>query len=168
MKITPIGTGFIPFSPFVQPFLSKDTRKDITEVAATILGIDVATIDSRRNGLSLHYFGCMKLSGLVILLITTTQLYSQKLYSVEYPSQSDLKVFVVDYESQCDLKVFKVDYPSQVDGNQGLWHFVDYPSQSDFKIYFVDYESQSDLKIYFVKYQSQAGWRDKSKQHLLY
>jgi len=49
-----------------------------------------------------------------------------------------------------------------------LWYFVDYPNQSDKKIYFVDYPNQSDLKIFFVKYNNQSGWRDKSKQHLLY
>jgi len=75
---------------------------------------------------------------------------------------------VVEYENQCDLKVFKVDYPNQVDGNKGLWYFVDYPNQSDKKIYFVDYPNQSDLKIFFVKYKNQSGWRDKSKQHLMY
>lgn len=75
---------------------------------------------------------------------------------------------MVDYESQADLKVFKVDYSSQVNGNKGLWYFVEYISQADKRICFVDYASQSDLKIYFVKYSSQAGWRNKSKQHLLY
>ena len=45
---------------------------------------------------------------------------------------------------------------------------VDYPNQSDKKIYFVDYPNQSDLKIFFVKYKNQSGWRDKSKQHLMY
>ena len=39
--------------------------------------------------------------------------YSQKIFTTDYPSQSDIKVFVVDYESQSDLKVFKVDYQSQ-------------------------------------------------------
>ena len=57
--------------------------------------------------------------------------YSQKVYSVDYSNQSDVKVYVVEYENQCDLKVFKVDYPNQVDGNKGLLYFVDYPNQSD-------------------------------------
>ena len=57
--------------------------------------------------------------------------FSQKIFSVDYPSQSDIKVFVVDYESQSDLKVFKVDYLSQSKGNKGLWYFVKYPSQSN-------------------------------------
>ena len=39
---------------------------------------------------------------------------------------------------------------------------------SDKKICFVDYENQADLKIYFVKYKNQAGWRNKSKMHLMY
>ena len=89
--------------------------------------------------------------------------FSQKIFTVDYPSQSDIKVFVVDYESQSDLKVFKVDYQSQSKGNEGLWYFVKYSSQSDKKIFFVDYPSQSDLKIYFVKYKSQSGWRNNSK-----
>ena len=33
---------------------------------------------------------------------------------------------------------------------------------------FVDYESRADLKVFFVEYESRAGWRNKSKQHLLY
>ena len=58
---------------------------------------------------------------------------SQKIFSVEYQNQSDVKVYVVEYENQSDLKVFKVDYPNQVDGNKGLWYFVDYQNQSDKK-----------------------------------
>ena len=49
----------------------------------------------------------------------------------------------------------------------GLWFSVDYESQADKKVFFVEYESQADLKIYFFDYESQAGWRNKSKQHLL-
>ena len=33
--------------------------------------------------------------------------FGQKIYSVDYSSQADIKVYVVDYESQCDLKVYK-------------------------------------------------------------
>lgn len=94
--------------------------------------------------------------------------YSQKVFSVDYASQADVKVFVVDYESQCDLKVFKVDYSSQAGNNDGAWFFVDYESQADKKIFFVDYESQADLKIFFVDYSSQAGWKSSSKKHLMY
>mgnify|MGYP006866123232 CR=1 FL=1 len=104
----------------------------------------------------------------ILFLIVPSLIFSQNIYSVQYESQSDIKVYDVDYESQCDLKVFKVEYASQVKGNDGLWYFVDYESQADKKIYFVDYESQSDLKIFFVPYQSQAGWRENSKKHLLY
>ena len=105
---------------------------------------------------------------LISLIFIPSLLYSQKIFSVEYESQSDIKVFVVEYESQCDLKVFKVEYESQGKGNEGLWYFVKHQSQSDKKIFFVEHESQSDLKIFFVKYQSQSGWRDKSKKHLFY
>lgn len=93
---------------------------------------------------------------------------AQKIYSVKYSSQADIKVFVVKYESQCDIKVYKVDYESQASGNEGKWFFVKYESQAKKKIFFVDYESQADLKVYFVDYSSQAGWKNNSKKQLLY
>jgi hypothetical protein len=94
--------------------------------------------------------------------------FAQKVFSVDYESQADVKIFVVDYESQADLLVFKVDYESQATGNEGLWSFVKYASQASKKIYFVDYESQADVKVFFVQYQSQAGWKNKEKQHFFY
>ena len=67
---------------------------------------------------------------LIGLIFLPSLIFSQKIFTTDYPSQSDIKVFVVDYESQSDLKVFKVDYQSQSKGNEGLWYFVKYPSQS--------------------------------------
>jgi hypothetical protein len=106
-----------------------------------------------------------------ILLLSTFcvfQLKAQKVFSVDYASQADVKVYVVKYESQADLKVFKVNYESQVGQNDGKWFFVKYVNQADKKIYFVDYESQADVKLFFVQYQSQAGWRNASKRHFFY
>jgi Family of unknown function (DUF6150) len=80
---------------------------------------------------------------------------AQKIFSVDYESQADVKVFVVDYESQADLKVFKVKYESQAVSNEGKW-------------FFVKYASQAKKKIYFVKYESQSGWRNSSKKSLMY
>ena len=68
----------------------------------------------------------MKKLTLFFLVIFFNKSYSQKVFSTDYASQSDIKVFVVDYESQADLNVFKVDYQSQAKGNDGLWYFVDY------------------------------------------
>ena len=51
---------------------------------------------------------------LILLFIIPLTSYPQKVYSVKYSNQSDVKVYVVDYENQSDLKVFKVDYPNQV------------------------------------------------------
>ena len=39
--------------------------------------------------------------------------FSQKIFSVEYASQADIKVYVVDYKSEADLNVFKLNYFSQ-------------------------------------------------------
>ena len=105
---------------------------------------------------------------IAILYFTPLCLFSQKMFSVKYQSQADIKVFVTRYSSQADLNVFKVKYQSQAIKNEGKWFFVKYQSQADKKIYFVDYVSQSDLKIFFTKYSSQSGWRNKEKVHLLY
>ena len=87
---------------------------------------------------------------LLVILFFSSNLYTQNIFTVEYPYQSDIKVFVVDREYKADLNVYKVKYPYQVKGNKGLWHFVDRQYKSDKNIFFVDYEYQSDLKIFFV------------------
>ena len=38
---------------------------------------------------------------------------AQKVFSVNYPNQADVKVFVVKYENQADLKIFFVSYQNQ-------------------------------------------------------
>ena len=55
----------------------------------------------------------MKHMSILVFILIPFISFSQKVYSVEYSNQSDLKVFVVEYENQCDLKVYKVDYPNQ-------------------------------------------------------
>ena len=44
--------------------------------------------------------------------------FSQKIFSVQYKSQADIKIFVVEYKSQADLCVYKVDYKSQAGWNK--------------------------------------------------
>jgi predicted YcjX-like family ATPase len=109
-----------------------------------------------------------KTACITLLVVNSSDGNAQKVFSVKYESQADLKVYVVKYESQADLKVFKVKYESQAADNNGKWFFTKYENQADKKIFFVDYESQAELKIFFVPYESQAGWREKSKKALLY
>lgn len=77
-----------------------------------------------------------------VLLAPMLSMMAQKIYSVDYENQADVKVYVVEYENQADLKVYKVDYENQARGNEGKWYFVDY--------------------------ENQAGWEKRSKIHLLY
>jgi hypothetical protein len=51
------------------------------------------------------------------------KLSAQKVFSVDYSSQADLKVFVVKYESQADLNVYKVKYQS-FSNNQPLFQLI--------------------------------------------
>jgi hypothetical protein len=51
------------------------------------------------------------------LMLLSTGIFGQKVHTVDYESQADVKVFVVDYESPADLKVYKVQYESQASWN---------------------------------------------------
>lgn len=46
---------------------------------------------------------------------------AQKVHSVDYENQVEVKVLVVKYENQADLKVFKVKYNNQAGQNDGKW-----------------------------------------------
>ena len=121
------------------------------------------------NNKSLLQMNTIKTTVVIAFLIGFgIQLQAQKVFSVEYETQADIKVFVVKYETQADLKVYKVKYESEAKENKGKWFFTEYETQADKTIYFVKYETQADLKIFFVEYETQAGWRKKSKKHLMY
>ncbi len=98
----------------------------------------------------------------MLSVVLWTECRAQKVYSVKYASQADIKVYVVDYESQADLLVYKVDYQSRAGDNDGRWFFTDYESQADKSIYFVDYESQADLIITLLSMRVE---KDENKQH---
>ena len=49
----------------------------------------------------------------IIVLFFTPMSFAQKVYSVEYQNQADVKVFVVDYENQADIKIYFVAYENQ-------------------------------------------------------
>ena len=52
-------------------------------------------------------------SFLLVLLAVSATASAQKVFSVQYENQADVKVYVVKYENQADLKVFKVKYENQ-------------------------------------------------------
>jgi len=58
---------------------------------------------------------------LIIALFFAPMSFAQKVFSVKYQNQADVKVFVVDYENQADLKVYKVKYQNQADKYEGRW-----------------------------------------------
>ena len=68
----------------------------------------------------------IRLLFLLCFLCFSSFIYAQKIFSVEYKSQADVKVFVEKYESQADLVVYKVKYSSLAGDNDGNWFFVDY------------------------------------------
>ena len=48
-----------------------------------------------------------------LLLLTFTSVKAQKVHSVQYANQADIKVYVTEYENQADLKIFFVKYENQ-------------------------------------------------------
>ena len=71
-----------------------------------------------------------------ITLIFSSYLLAQKVFSVEYANQADLKVYVVEYENQADLKVYQVKYKHQAGQNNGKWFFTGFAYQAEKKIFF--------------------------------
>ena len=63
----------------------------------------------------------MKYLLLLIVLFSGVTSFAQKVYSVQYQNQADVKVFVVNYENQADLKVYKVKYSNEAKNNNGKW-----------------------------------------------
>jgi hypothetical protein len=59
-----------------------------------------------------------KLLVLFFLILVSGLTHAQKVFSVEYSNQADVKVFVVKYENQADLKVYKVKYENQAGWNE--------------------------------------------------
>ena len=88
----------------------------------------------------------------LLFLIIPLFSYSQKVYSVQYDYQADIKVFVTQYDYQADLLVYKVQDDYQVKDNKGLWFFTEQSYQANKKVFFTQYDYQADLKIYFVNY----------------
>ena len=79
----------------------------------------------------------MKLLYLICLIIFLLigKINAQKVYSVKYDYQADVKVFVTDHSYQADLLVYKVKYEYQAKENEGLWYFTSYEYQASKKIY---------------------------------
>ena len=103
-----------------------------------------------------------------LVLLCINLLFGQKVFSVDYVNQADVKVFVTDYPNQADLLVYKVKYVNQAGENNGKWFFVKYSNQADKKIFFVSYPNQADVKIHFVKYPNRAKWTHNEKKYLFY
>ena len=105
---------------------------------------------------------------LFISIFSICNSHAQKVYSISYDYQADIKVYVTNYDYQADLLVYKVKYDYQAKENKGLWFFTKYDYQADKKIFFTNYDYQADLKIFYVDYDYQAKWRNSDKKHLLF
>ena len=74
-----------------------------------------------------------------VMLASAMSVHAQKVYSTNAEYNADVKVYVVDREYQADIVVFRTDK-----------------------------EYNADLKVYFTDKEYRAGWKNRSKRHLMY
>jgi hypothetical protein len=79
------------------------------------------------------------------MLSSFAAIKAQKVFTVDYENQADVKVFVVNYENQADLKVFKVKYENQAGSNDGKWFFTQYSNQAKTSLT-LDYNPKNSQK----------------------
>ncbi len=60
---------------------------------------------------------------ILVAILCAMNMQAQKVFSVRYASQADIKVFVEKYESMAGLVVYKVDYENRVGVNNGQFCF---------------------------------------------
>ena len=49
-----------------------------------------------------------------------------------------------------------------------MWYFTQFKGEAKKTIYFTDFKGEADLIVYFTEFKGEAGWRKKSKKHLMY
>jgi len=60
---------------------------------------------------------------ILVVILCAMNIQAQKVFSVRYISQTDIKVFVEKYESMAGLVVYKVDYENRAGVNNGQFCF---------------------------------------------
>lgn len=105
---------------------------------------------------------------IIVLVCLVSSVKAQTVYSVSSQYDSQVKVYVADSKYDADLVVFKCSSSYDADGNKGLWFFTDSRYDAKKAIYFTDSRYDADLVIYFADSKYDAGWRNKTKEHLMY
>lgn len=49
----------------------------------------------------------------IMMMCSAFRVSAQKIYSVKYQNQADVKVYAVKYENQADVKIYFVKYENQ-------------------------------------------------------
>ncbi len=103
---------------------------------------------------------------MVVLLLSATSSYSQKIFQAESASKAKLKVYAVEEPQQADLWVCFVWSEAEIT-RIGLWMDMRFDHEADIVIIFVDEEKQADLKIWLVDTPEESKWINNSKKNLL-
>lgn len=93
--------------------------------------------------------------------------HSQTLYKSGSAERADVKVCPVENVNRADLVVYVTQYAHRAIGNKGIWFLTDREDDECKSIYFTNNEWSADIKVFFTIHENEAGWRNKSKKHLL-
>ena len=89
---------------------------------------------------------------LIPALLLCAAASAQIVYSTDWKSEAKVKVYVTEYKGEADLIVYKTEWKSEAKK----------------AIYFTSWKSEADIIVYFTEYKGEAGWKKKSKKHIMY
>lgn len=118
-------------------------------------------------GIEKHFTMKRLLLSLILAGLMQGFVHAQKIFSCENRYDADFKVYVVKNRYDADLLVYKVSNRYDVD-TDGRWYFVENRYDADKKIWFAENRYDADLLIFFVENRYDAGWRNRSKMHLVF
>lgn len=103
---------------------------------------------------------------IVLLSLTVTFGFGQKIYQGNSANEAQIKVFAVDEPNDADLWVCFVWEEEELT-RTGLWMDMRFPKDADIIIFFVDEEKEADLKIWLVDTVEESKWLNEKKKSLL-
>ena len=105
---------------------------------------------------------------LIPALLLCAAASAQIVYSTDWKSEAKVKVYVTEYKGEADLIVYKTEWKSEAKDNEGIWYFTQWKCEAKKAIYFTSWKSEADIIVYFTEYKGEAGWKKKSKKHIMY
>jgi hypothetical protein len=110
--------------------------------------------------------GISKTIMLLVLTLTVSLGYSQKIFQADSAEEAQIKIFPVEEPDDADLWVCFIWEEAELT-RTGLWMDMRFAHEADVIIFFVETEEESDLKIWLVDSAEESKWLNEGKKKLL-